>query len=102
MSKKRNNAPADLEPVDTEGELIMTCARLLGLWHEREALRAADEWAPDEGPLHPRYAALDKKEGQFRRRLLGLGIPASWSRPPRQHSAACERANPALSRPPPG
>ena len=77
MSKKRNNAPADLEPVDTEGELIMTCARLLGLWHEREALRAADEWAPDEGPLHPRYAALDKKEGQFRPRLRGLGIPAS-------------------------
>ena len=77
MSKKRNNAPADLEPVDTEGELIMTCARLLGLWHEREALRAADEWAPDEGPLHPRYAALDKKEGQFRRRLLGLGSVAS-------------------------
>jgi hypothetical protein len=37
MSKKRNNATARPEPEDTEGELIMICARLLGLWHEREA-----------------------------------------------------------------
>jgi hypothetical protein len=77
MSEKRNKSPAGPEPASTEGELIMTCARLLGLWHEREALRTADEWAPDEGPLHPRYAALDKKEAQLRRRLLILGIPTT-------------------------
>jgi hypothetical protein len=78
MSRKRNKLAAVVaELADTEVELIMTCARMLGLWHEREVLRAADEWAPDEGPVHPRYVALDKKEGQLRRRLLGLGIPTT-------------------------
>jgi hypothetical protein len=78
MSKKQNSPlPTGGDPADTENELIMICARLTGMFHERDVLRQADDWAPDKGPLNPRYSALDKKEDHLRRRLLSLGIPTT-------------------------
>ena len=78
MSKKQNSPlPVGGDPADTENELIMICARLAGMFHERDVLRQADHWAPDKGPLNPRYSALDKKECHLRRRLLSLGIPTT-------------------------
>ena len=77
MSKMHKSAPDLAEPAETENELIMICARLVGVFHERDVLLEADDWAPDKGPLNPPYSALDKKERRLRRRLLSLGIPAT-------------------------
>src|ERR1700679_262388 len=77
MSKMRKSAPDLAEPAETESELIIICARLAGMFHEREALLEADSWAPDRGPLNPRYSALNKKEDHLRQRLLSLGIPTT-------------------------
>ena len=78
MSRKRNKLAAVVaELADTEGQLIMTCARLLGLWHEREAY--APQTSGHRMKVHcTRGTPLwIRRKRQLRRRLLGLGIPTT-------------------------
>jgi hypothetical protein len=77
MSKKRNKSRTVANSANGEAQLILICARLVGIYHECRALNAADNWAPDKGPLNPRYDALLREETALRRRLLHLGIPAT-------------------------
>ena len=58
-----------------EAARIKLLARLLALDCERDALSDADEWAPDEGPLHDRWEEIRKEECATFRQLCHLGHP---------------------------
>ena len=56
-------------------EITLLCARLVGLHHEQEVIHDADDHAPDKGPLHPRFAAINAEQRQIIRQLYKLGRP---------------------------
>lgn len=60
---------------DQESEIILLCAKFVAIWHEQRVIAEADEWAPDKGPLHPRYEALGAREREIMHRLYKLGRP---------------------------
>jgi hypothetical protein len=58
-----------------EAQRIMLLAQIVSLQQERRALSDTDEWAPDKGPLHTRYAEALEQEHEINRRLYHLGLP---------------------------
>ncbi len=58
-------AVAAAEPGGDDAELIAACDRFVACQAELEAILDADEWAPDDGPLHDRYEAVHKGDMAF-------------------------------------
>jgi hypothetical protein len=56
-------------------EIILLCAKYIACWHQQRVIAIADEWAPDKGPLHLRYAELGAKEREIAHKLYQLGRP---------------------------
>lgn len=65
------------EPTAEDADLISICAQMIGIAHTRIVIAAADEYAPDEGPLHDRYARLHTEWCALGARLLRARAPVT-------------------------
>jgi hypothetical protein len=70
---KRQKAPKST----TDAEIVLLCAKLVGLHHEQEVIQDADDYAPDKGPLQPRFAAINAEQRQIIGQLYKLAPPST-------------------------